>query len=100
MKIPKKLTIAGVEYIIEKDKTTTAGSFHTGEQKITVGTKSNEPTREFQTLLHEITEAALAENRFMYQKIDDNVPVFVMTHREFENAMTDITLAIYPLLKD
>lgn len=105
MRLPKTVTICGKTYEVKKDPKLFGGEGDTGEQTLTIGTLHGKDDHIFENLVHEVAECVMAYKGYRYQDSgndgDGDVGlVFVMTHKEFEEAMVDVASALYPLVKD
>ena len=99
LKLPKKLQISGMTYLVRADKTSYDGGGSTASIGIIVGTKSKNAEREWEILLHEVMEIAACERGYRYGSGTSKGSVFVMNHAEFDDYSKDIATAIRPLLK-
>jgi len=99
MKLPKKVTIAGQEWIVETQKEPGA-SFDAGKCLITIGTKYLQDVP--MLFLHEVFEAILMMRGVRYYTHDsDQVTdyLFNFSHHEFDNMMYDLALALKDVLQ-
>lgn len=102
-KIKDKLIISGKTYSIKFDPKLAGGWFQNLNQTIIVGTKppiSKEGI--WEVLLHEVCEVILAEREMryhLYSKPENGDYLFSFTHKEFQQFIKDLYLALKPLLK-
>lgn len=103
MRLPKTVTICGKTYELKKDPKMFGGKGSTGEQSITIGTEYGKEDHIFENLIHEVAECIMTYRGFRYcdsgEKGDAGL-IFVMTHKEFDNAMVDLAGTLYPLVKE
>ncbi len=100
MKLPRKITIAGVSYEIILTNKISGGEFNCLKQVIKVGTKGTQDWQ-FQVLIHEIIEAIFVERNHRYElcNIKDNEHfLFNFSHDEFDNICKDIAFALRGLI--
>jgi len=94
MKLPKTVKINDQVWKIIKDSKMNGGCFGDGE--IEIGTK--EKRKVLSNFLHEVIEAVLTENFLRYSAPHSPVCngdyMFVFNHKEFENIIPQIALAI------
>jgi len=103
MKLPKTVIIAGRTWKIVTDKKQRGAWYSGDKQKIVIGLKDATQEQTRINLLHEVIEAVFSERLLRYKLPytgDDNGHyLFVMNHYQFENAITDIGLALKEVLK-
>jgi hypothetical protein len=99
IKFIKEVEILSSKFNVVWDKTHDGGSFHWGENKITIGIKSykQDPSYTFSIISHELMELILVMTggRFSNGRTGDNY-LFNFDHQTFENA---IQLHVQALLK-
>ena len=102
MRLPKTVTIYGKEYRIVKIPIRNGACVNEVKNEIEIGTL--EKGRILNNFLHELIELILVENFCRYDnhytnpKDSDNV--FVFNHRDFENIIPQIALALKDIIKD
>jgi len=99
MELPKTVQICGVTYPVRTNSRSYDGAGSTSFPGITVGTKSKNPQRHWEILLHEVMEIAACERGYRYGAGISDHSVFVMTHKEFNNYSADVAAAIRPMMK-
>ena len=97
MKLPGSVIIAGQEWKIKTNKAS-GGSFRCDNGVITIGTEY--PADVAETFLHEVLEALLTMRGCRYRAPEDVDYLFNFTHREFNNLMYDLALALKDVLKN
>jgi len=102
-KIKDTLIISGKTYKIKFDDKLTGGWFRNLDQTIVLGTKPP-ITKEgiWEVLLHEVCETILAEREMryhLYSKPGNGDYLFSFDHKEFQQFVKDLYLALKPLLK-
>ena len=100
MKLPKTVNICGKTYTVTKDKKLFGGSATTGPQEIIVGTKHGKRERIFENIVHEVMESVACERDFRFSRGDSEGSVFVMTHKEFDCFVADVSTALRPMVKE
>lgn len=98
MKIPKKIMLCGKPYVVTLDSSVDDGGGSTHKQKIVVGCKGQQSERIFDTFLHEVAELSCCENNFRYGDGHSETSVFVMSHKDFERFIGDLSSVLFPLL--
>ena len=102
MKLPKKVIICGQDYKVIRKKKLLGGYFKSGNQEIGVGTNLT-PQHILETFLHEVIEAILTERNLRYQlgysTPDNGDYLFSFTHKDLENLVKDIQIALKGVLK-
>ena len=99
---PRKVIIGPMTYNVIADPKTDGGSFDSLECKLTIGTKSlkKDPTYVWSIINHEVMEIVCATQRVRYD--DPSVEgdyKFFMSHKEFENCMSEFSKVIVQFLK-
>ena len=95
MKIPKKVLICGREFTVKINKKQSGGSFTYDGCEIIVGGRY--PHDMPNIFLHEVIEAVFAERGMRYKLYNDSNNQdyqFAFKHTEYENAVTDIVVAL------
>lgn len=99
MKLPKTVVICGKTYTVIKDNKRDDGCGFTFKQTIIIGTKDQTDERQFDTFVHEVAELTACEKRYRYGDGHSGTSMFVMNHKEFENFISDLAAALWPMLK-
>ncbi len=99
MRLPKTVNISGKTYTIAKNKKKWSSRGQTANRQIVIGTKWNSDEHELDSFLHEVFELVCCERHTHYMAGDDNVRI-VMSHREFTDVITDVAVAIRPMIKE
>ena len=103
MKLPKDIIIGGRTWTIINNSKIKGGSFK--QNQITIGTKSKNTDEIIQTFLHEVIEAILSEKLLRFELpynkpyLENGDYLFVFNHRDFEESVKDISLALKEVLK-
>lgn len=101
MRLPKKVLIYGKEYTVVKDPSRNGACVYEKDNIIEIGTL--EKGRILNNFLHEVIELILVENFCRYDNHytcpRDKDMVFVFDHRDFENIVPQIAIAIKGILK-
>ena len=102
MRLPAKVTIYGKEYKVVKDPTRNGARVCESTNVIEIGTL--EKGRILNNFLHEVIELIFVENFCRYDNHyaipGDKDIVFVFDHRDLENIVPQIAVAIKGILKD
>ena len=94
IKLPKKVMIKAGEYQIIQNKEIADSSFSLNDKTITIGTKHKQPLEILEGFFHEVYECITAVSLCRYLDNAYSEYLFVMTHKEFTQAMADFTQAI------
>lgn len=101
MKLPRKVTISGRDYIVRRNRNDStgrgSGRFDTGV--ITIGS-DGDPEQAIETYVHEVMEIAMLQNDLRYNRDGTGDFIYQMTHTEFSRYSEDVTRAIRPMLKE
>jgi hypothetical protein len=94
MKLPKKISICGVDYDVVQDKKINGGKFDCGTYKIKIGIRY--PKDVPNIFLHEIIEAIITERGQRWRMWSDTNEklLFSFNHAEFVNIVMDIAAAL------
>ena len=96
MKLPKKVIIAGKEWIVKTNKNVSGGKFSTGSFSIEVGTKY--PKDILDIFFHEVVEALLTERNLRYtiqrSQPENGDYLFNFNHEQFSQIIPDLIIAL------
>lgn len=101
MKLPRVVTIVGLEYKVIADKDKTGGWFNTGAKEIHIGTKIKSDIKRI--FVHEVLEAILTErgNRYtLYGNGTNDRLLFSFYHYEYEQIVDELVYSLKSLIKE
>ncbi len=100
MRLPRKVTISGRDFIVCRDskKSTGCGSGRFDTGVITVGS-NGDPEQAIETYVHEVMEIAMLQNDLRYNRDGTNEFMYQMTHTEFSRYSEDVIRALRPMIK-
>ena len=103
MTLPKEVIIAGRTWKILTSKKSRGAWFTGGKQEIHIGLKGATEEHTRINFLHEVLEATFSERllryKLPYMESDNGHYLFVMDHKQFENAVVDLGFALKDVLK-
>ena len=100
MRLPETVQICGKTYTVKTNSKSYDGGGSTVSLTLTVGTKSKNPERQFEILVHEIMEITACERGDRYGSGVSNGATFVMSHKEFDNFSVDVAAALRPMMQE
>lgn len=97
-RIPKKIILCGKEWVVRIDKKARGGWFSSDKGEIVIGIKDFNVEEIHQIFLHEVIEGVLSYRllryKLPYDPADNGHYLFNFNHREFENTIVDVNLAL------
>lgn len=101
MRLPRKITISGREYVVRRDPSRGTGY---GRGRLDIGVitigSTGDPEQAFETFAHEVMEVAMLEQDLRYNRNGTNDFMYQMTHTEFDGFAKSVSRALRPMIKD
>lgn len=102
MELPKKVIIAGLEVVVRTNSKEAGGSYDYKKNKPVIVIGTRDPEDVLSIFLHECFEAICYERMHRYREdyagTKDGM-LFILTHKEFDNAIRDLALAVKDIIK-